>query len=86
MISRIQNIEDVKVFTRELLAEGINVHPDEDFHDFINADNSAAFTPDEADKMNQLMDECFKICESAGEDIYGLVNEIFQQELANKDQ
>lgn len=83
MILHIQNIEDVKTFARKLFAEGVSVHPDEDFHDYINADNTATFTPEEAEKRNKLMDQCFEICDSAGEDIYGLMHEIYQQKTGS---
>jgi hypothetical protein len=35
MINSIHNIEDVITFSKQLIAEGCNFHPDDDFHNYI---------------------------------------------------
>ena len=79
MIQTIETIEDVKVFVRQLLNEGLNFHPDTPFQDYINAETrQQTYTAEEADVRNKLMDKCFDICETLDADIYELCIEIFQ--------
>lgn len=78
MLSQITTIEDVKVFTKMLVAEGTNVHPDEDFRNYVNTESGAdTYTPEEAALRNKLMNESFQVCEESDEDIYNIMQEIF---------
>lgn len=78
MIRNIRNTEDVKLFTLQLVEEGTNVHPDEDFHNYVNIHSGLpAYTPDEAEKRNRLMRKSFKICAENKVDIYNLMQEVF---------
>jgi hypothetical protein len=61
--------------------EGTNAHPDEDFNNYVNMESGAlAYTPDEASLRNRLMSRCFDICESAGLDVYDVMQEVFLME------
>lgn len=78
MITKILTIEDVKYFAKQLTAEGLSFHPDDDFKDYINfANNKPSYTNEEAEIRNELMNECFDVCEKEGLDIY----EIMMEEL-----
>jgi hypothetical protein len=81
MIQAITNIEDVSVFFHELLQEGVNAHPDEDFTQYINSETEdPTFSPTEAALRNNLMNTSFEVCEIAGVDIYDLMQEIYLKE------
>ncbi|WP_214071825.1 hypothetical protein [Mucilaginibacter sp. dw_454] len=78
MITIIKNLEDVKLFTRQLVSEGTNFHPDDDFNNYVNLETGEpSYTLEEAEIRNQLLYQCFKVCEDSGEDIYDLAQEIF---------
>ena len=36
MIIKIETTEDVKAFAKQLIAEGVSFHPDDDFNDYVN--------------------------------------------------
>ena len=36
MIQQITTIEDVETFAQQLIAEGLNFHPDDDFLNYVN--------------------------------------------------
>jgi hypothetical protein len=79
MIQTIETIENVKVFFRHLLSEGLNFHPDTPFEDYINSETRLdTYTEEEANLRNGLLDECFNVCERLDVDIYEIANEIFQ--------
>ena len=81
MIAEIITLNDVKTFTKELVAEGTNVHPDEDFNNYVNLETGAdAYTKDEAILRNKLMVQSFAICEKMGQDVYSIMQEIFLME------
>lgn len=76
MISSILTIEDVKQFAKQLTAEGLSFHPDDDFNDYINfTDNTPSYSPEDAELRNELMNECFDVCEKQGADIYEIMLE-----------
>lgn len=72
--SHIKSIEDVNLFFHHLIYDRkINFHPDDDFSDYINnEDSSPAFSSEEVRTYNQLMDESFDVCEKSNIDIYGI--------------
>jgi hypothetical protein len=77
MITKIQTSEDVKIFAKQLIAEGISFHPDDDFNDYVNIkENVSFYSQEEADIRNELMNNCFEICEKTGIDIYDLMLEV----------
>ncbi|WP_457127354.1 hypothetical protein [Mucilaginibacter sp. HD30] len=63
---------------KQLTEEGTNAHPDDDFNDYVNIDTGEpAYTHDQAELRNRLMEECFDICEAYGKDIYNVMQEVF---------
>jgi len=78
MITKILTIEDVRHFAKQLTAEGLSFHPDDDFNDYVNlTNNTPSYNNEDADLRNKLMNECFDVCENEGLDIY----EIMMEEL-----
>ncbi|MHB8205953.1 hypothetical protein [Mucilaginibacter sp.] len=78
MIANIIVVEDVSTFFKDLIAEGINAHPDEDFSQYVNSETQeSTFTAEEAEVRNHLMAISFNVCEKAGIDIYDLMQEIY---------
>ena len=76
MITKIITLEDVKDFAKQLNAEGVSFHPDDDFKDYINfSTNEPIYTIEEAEFRNNLMNYCFEVCETAGVDIYEIMFE-----------
>lgn len=79
MITKVTNIEEVKLFAQYLVNElHLKFHPDGDFACYVNYDTKQpTFTPEEAAKYNALMDECFDVCEKA--DIYKIMGEYLRE-------
>jgi hypothetical protein len=64
MIAKIETIDDVKTFFRQLLAEDLNFHPDTPFEDYINCETELdAYIKEEAEIRNKLLDESFDVCD-----------------------
>jgi len=85
MITEILTIEDVKQFAKQLIVEGLSFHPDDDFNDYINFSiNEPSYKTEEADLRNELMNQCFEICENEGVDIYEIMLEVMNFELGLK--
>jgi len=81
IIAAIRNLDDVRTFMKQLVAEGTNAHPDEDFNNYVNTVSGLpAYSPSEAGLRNVLMSACFEVCESAGTDIYSVMQEVFLTE------
>lgn len=81
MINSIRNIDDVVAFSKLLIAEGCNFHPDDDFHNYINTETEKpSYTFQEAELRNTLMAQCFKVCVGNGMDIYDLTMEVYLKE------
>jgi hypothetical protein len=77
MIKKIITKEDVAVFAKELIKEGVSFHPDDDFNDYVNfKENKPFYTKEEADLRNELMSSCFDVCEKDGVDIYNVMLEV----------
>jgi len=77
MITQIQTSEDVKAFAKQLIAEGVSFHPDDDFNDYVNfTENKPCYSKEEADLRNEMMNNCFEVCEKEGVDIYDLMLEV----------
>lgn len=81
MITQINNLSDVKAFSKALIMEGTNFHPDDDFRDYVIKDSSKpAYSPKEAELRNDLMETCFAVCSNERVDIYDVMLEIFLKE------
>jgi hypothetical protein len=77
MIAKIETTEDVKELAKQLIAEGVSFHPDDDFNDYINfKENKPCYTKEEADLRNDLMNKCFEVCEKEKVDIYDVMLEV----------
>ena len=80
-MTEIRTLDDVNEFVIQLIAEGLNYHPDDDFANYVNIETGEpSYTPDEALLRNQINTQCFRFCESVGADIYDLSMEIFLKE------
>lgn len=76
MITKILTIEDVKHFAKQLAAEGLSFHADDDFNDYVNfTNNTPSYNKEDAELRNKLMNECFDVCEKEGLDIYEIIME-----------
>jgi hypothetical protein len=81
MITEIKSLEDVTEFVIQLVSEGLNYHPDDDFENYVSIETSEpSYTPDEALLRNRLNTQCFEVCELVGADIYDISMEIFLKE------
>lgn len=78
MITKILNIRDVEVFVKQLIAEGTNAHPDEDFENYVTYGTGVpTYNKQQVDVRNRLMQESFTVCAEAGIDIYNLMQEVY---------
>ncbi len=69
--SHINNVDDVRKFFHYIVEErNVNFNSDDMFRDYILADGSNAFTPEECEIYNRLVEEAFKICDKENVDIY----------------
>ena len=77
MIIKIETVDDVKAFAKQLIAEEVSFHPDDDFNNYVNfKKNISTYTREEADFRNGLMNQCFEVCEKDGFDIYAVMLEV----------
>ncbi|MES2275437.1 MAG: hypothetical protein V4592_05415 [Bacteroidota bacterium] len=81
MITEIKSLDDVTEFVVQLVEEGLNYHPDDDFENYVNIETGEpSYTAAEASLRNRLNTQCFEVCESAGADIYDISMEIYLKE------
>lgn len=77
-MDEILSFNDVEIFLKQLIDEGTNVHPDEDFNNYINLNTGlTVYTKEEAFLRNTLMNQCFVICQAEGIDLYEIANKIY---------
>ena len=71
-LSHITNRNEVEQFANYLVnGLNINFHPDTPFEDYIEYDTKlSTFTPEDAAIGNQLMDECFEVCNKDDDEVY----------------
>ena len=82
MLKEINTIEDVKLFAYQLVnEENLSFHPDDYFEDYINLETKEPlYSAEECKQLNQLMSNCFSICQQKEVDIYKLMGEpLFQR-------
>ena len=61
--SFINNVDDVRKFFHYIVNErNVNFNPDDMFEDYMSADGTTAFTPEECEIYNRLVEESFDIC------------------------
>lgn len=81
MIRKIKNTDDVIIFAKQLVKEGVNFHCDDDFNDYINIETKKqTYTKRRADFRNDLMEQCFTVCEKNGVDIYDVMGGVLTRE------
>ena len=81
MKTQINNLSDVKAFSKALIMEGTNFHPDDDFRNYIIIDSGKpAYTLQDAEFRNTLMDKCFSVCANEKVDIYDIMLEVYLKE------
>ena len=81
MIAQITTTKDVESFAKLLVEEGVSFHPDDDFNDYVFfKENKPCYTKQEAEIRNNLMQQCFEVCEKEGSDIYSLMLEVTLKE------
>jgi hypothetical protein len=77
MFSQINNPADVIAFAKLLIEEGITIHPDSDFNDYVNIKtHKPSYTNADAQLRNELMNQCFAVCKVHGIDIYDCMGEV----------
>ena len=83
MLKEINTIEDVKLFAYQLVnEEDLSFHPDDDFGDYINLETKEPlYSAEECKQLNQLMYNCFSICQQEEVDIYELMGEPLYQRM-----
>ncbi len=73
MIAAIDNVKDVKNFFKDIIDEGTDIHPDDDFRNIINLKNGKpAYSLKEIEHRNTLMKRSFEVCHKTSIDIYNL--------------
>ena len=83
--SHINNVDDVIKFFRYIVDErNVNFNPDDIFEDYMSADGTNAFTPEECEIYNHLTKECFDICEKEEADIYEIAFELLNYKNIRK--
>lgn len=70
--TKISTIEDVEKFVKFIYEDlEVNFHPDDDFNDVINQETGEkSFSEVEANMYNNLVNECFNVCERENVDLY----------------
>ena len=81
MLKQINTSNDVVAYAMQLVKEGVNFHPDDDFNDYINIETqNPSYTKQQADLRNILMNQCFEVCQKNGIDIYDTMSEVVLKE------
>lgn len=69
----IATVADVRTLFADLLAAGVNLHPDTPFDDYVEAaTGERTFSDEQARRLDEAMARAFTICRDAGVDIYGI--------------
>ncbi len=72
----ITSLAEVKAFASYLFFDlSTAFHPDDDLAEYVHVSKDApAFSKIQAERLNQRMEECRKVCDAEGADIYDLMN------------
>ena len=83
MNKHINTMAEVEEFFSYLInIRDINIHPDDDFADYVKVGtDEPSLTKEEADKFNDMMEEAFDTCEANGKDIYDIAYNILMARL-----
>ena len=81
MIQAIKTKENLHSMLAEVISYlGWAFHPDNSMTEYVRKDNNApSYSPEEAERLDRLMDEAFGFCEQNGIDIYELSMEISKE-------
>lgn len=76
-VDHITTINQVKDFANYLVNDlKVNIHPDNDFSEYIEYSTfKPTFDDNGIKRGNQLMEECFSVCEEHSVGIYDLMSE-----------
>ena len=82
--SHINNVDEVRKFFHYIVEDrNVNFNPDDMFEDYMLSDGTTAFTPEECEIYNRLMEESFDICEKEEFDIYEIGLDILKKKLGS---
>jgi hypothetical protein len=82
MKTKINNTKEVVEFAEQIINEGVSLHPDDDFNDMINyTTGEQIYSEKEAALRNELMNQCFMLCEKERADIYDLMNNVLRKKI-----
>ena len=77
MYEEIKTPQDVARFFIHLVFDRkINLHPDDSFYDYVDADGNPSFTDKQADQYEDDMNKSFDVCEENGVDIYKIASKV----------
>ena len=81
MVHTIKTKNNVQEMLTEVISYlGWAFHPDDPMTDYVRRDTGEpSYTPEEANRLDELMDEAFDFCEKQGIDIYGLSMDICKE-------
>ena len=76
---KINTIEDVgKFFIWLVFEKRLDFHPDDDFGEYENYEtHEPTFTNEEVRYYNDVMNECFNVCEKYKRDIYVISSHVY---------
>lgn len=78
MIEAIKTIGDVVTFSKQLIDEGCNFHPDDDFTNFVHVKTGkSSYSAKGGNLRNKLMKQALYVCEKQGVDIYDLTMTVY---------
>ena len=83
-VKEINNLDDVKKWFLEIMQnDDLSFHPDDSFGQYGHLGPDGAwinlYSPDEAARMQALMDKAFDVCDAAGEDIYDIGLQVMKE-------
>mgnify|MGYP000042604404 FL=1 len=81
--THITTIQDIKDFANYLVnTEHVNFNSDEDFRSYINYEtHEPTYSEEETIKRNNLMEQCFNVCEHDNADIYEVMGKYLMEAL-----
>lgn len=70
--TQINTVADIENwFTHLIDTEKLNLHPDTPFEDYVHIKtNNRIYSKEQATQLNDRMQRCFEVAESAGTDVY----------------
>ena len=77
---QVLTLTDVRKFFEEINDSSIAFHPDESFHDYVEINtDERTFSKTEADRLDILMNKCFKICKEKNKDIFDIALSVLEE-------